>query len=369
MRKLNRILIAIFVFTLLVFGLIIYFDRSYKSNLNLNVEQDSYVLVVEEGESISSLIPKLVENGVVKSEFFTKIHTRLNKEKYASINPGEYELKSGMKLDELFTELTTKVEEAEFVVLQLLDGYTVEDYALTIAELMGDTSLQSDIIAYWDSSEYVNHVITTFDIVSEDVLNPDIYHPLEGYIKPDTYHFDLESFTIENLDYITDHIVNYRQDDFDDILSSGATYTEYVLNPHDVITLASIVDREAKGYEERQMVAGVFINRLKAGDRLGSDVTTYYGIGVKLEERDLTIDDINSDNGYNTRGDVYGLPVGPVNNPSRESINAVFNYIPNDYYYFVSDKNGEMYYTKTFEEHTNIIEQLKNDGLWFEYEE
>ncbi len=368
MKKLNIILIVLFVILSTIVGGLIYFDKLYKDNMILNIDEEGYTIIVEEGESILSVIPTLEDDGIISNEFVTKIHVRMN-DRYASINPGEYFFEKGTTLEELFVELTTKEKLAEFVVLQFLEGYTLEDFSYKLAEEFGDTSLQPQILAYWDGVEYVNYAMETFNIVDNSVLNNQIYHPLEGYIKPDTYHIDLESFNMENLKYITDVLIASRQEDFNAIIESGAAYNDYLKTPHEVITLASIVEREAKGYEARQMVAGIFINRLIAGDRLGSDVTTYYGIGVGLHERDLTMAELNEVNGYNTRAEFVGLPVGPINNPSRESINATFNYIPNDYYYFVSDKNGEMYYTKTYDEHINIVNELKANGLWYEYEE
>ncbi len=369
MRKFNIVLIVILVLLSTGVGSLVYFDNLYKDNNDLVIGEYGYTLVVEEGDSVSSIIPTLLADGVIKSELATKVHIRMNGDRYVSINPGEYVFEKGTTLEEMLVELTTKVEQPDYVVVQFLEGYTLEDFSLKLAELFGDSGLQPQILAYWDSPEYVNHAISTFDIVNDSVLDEQIYHPLEGYIKPDTYHFDQDAFNMDNLQYITDKMIGERQEDFNAITSSGATYNEYLLDPHDMLTLASIVEREAKGYEARQMVAGIFINRLKAGDKLGSDVTTYYGIGLGLHERDLTVAELEETNGYNTRGELFGLPVGPVNNPSRESINATFNYTPSDYYYFVSDKNGEMYYTKTYEEHVAIVEELKANGLWYEYEE
>lgn len=369
MRTINKILIVLLALLVIGVSTMYYISLQLDKNSQLNIDENGLSFVVEEGERVNAhILPLLEEKGVIESQFFAKAYLKIKglSNDYDSINAGEYTFEKGTTLEELLTTLSTQVEVPNYVVLQFLEGYTLDDYAEKLAELFGDPELKDDIIAYWDSPEYVQHAIEKFSIVDESVLNPEIYHPLEGYIKPDTYHFDEESFDFAYLEYITDHIIGYRKKDFDDVLTTSS-YNEYLTNPHQVLTLASIVEREAKGYEARQMVAGIFINRLKNGDRLGSDVTTYYGIGVDLHERDLTSSDLNTVNAYNTRNNVYGLPVGPINNPSRESITATLNYTESDYYFFVSDKNGDMYYTKTFEEHTAIIRQLKADGLWFEY--
>ena len=99
--------------------------------------------------------------------------------------------------------------------------------------------------------------------------------------------------------------------------------------------------------------------------QLGSDVTTYYGAQVELSERDLYQAEIEAENGYNTRpASMAGkLPVGPVCNPSIESIEAVLHPETSDYYYFLSDKNGKMYFRKTYQEHLQIKQELIDQGL------
>ena len=111
-------------------------------------------------------------------------------------------------------------------------------------------------------------------------------------------------------------------------------------------------------------------NRLAQNMSLGSDVTTYYAIRVDIGDRDLYEKEINTYNAYNTRGpNMNGkLPVGPIAAPSEQSINAALNPYDESYLYFVSDKNGEMYFTKTYEEHQQMVDTLKKKGLWYEYD-
>ena len=139
---------------------------------------------------------------------------------------------------------------------------------------------------------------------------------------------------------------------------------------HQLLTLASIVELEGVSDSDRSMVAGVFYNRLKINMNLGSDVTTYYDAKVRLNERDLYTKELQTNNGYNTRSsDMMGkLPIGPICNPSIESINAVLYPEESDYYYFVADKNKNTYFTKTLTEHTTKINELKEAGLWYIYE-
>ena len=127
--------------------------------------------------------------------------------------------------------------------------------------------------------------------------------------------------------------------------------------------------RETKTISDRNKVAGVFYNRLNSNLNLGSDVTTYYGIKVDMNERDLYKDEVNAYNAYNTRSSKMAgkLPIGPICNPSIKSIIAVLNPTKSNYYYFVADKNKKTYYSKTYNEHLNTISKLKSQGLWYEY--
>ena len=144
--------------------------------------------------------------------------------------------------------------------------------------------------------------------------------------------------------------------------------SEYDL--HQIMTMASIVELEAGNANDRAGVAGVFYNRLRDGWALGSDVTTYYGIKVEVYERDLYMYEIETVNDYNTRPDAMAgrLPVGPICNPGAESIYAALFPAANEYYYFVSDKDGNTYFADNYDDFEWIIEDLQSRGLWYEYE-
>ena len=132
---------------------------------------------------------------------------------------------------------------------------------------------------------------------------------------------------------------------------------------------ALVVETEGLNDEGRKNVASVFYNRLDLGMSLGSDVTTYYAAGIDMGERDLYQAEIDAVNAYNTRpGAMAGkLPIGAICNPSISSIEAAVKPNKTSYLYFVADKNGKVYFTKTLAEHNQIINELKTEGLWFTY--
>ena len=191
-----------------------------------------------------------------------------------------------------------------------------------------------------------------YDILTEDILNEEIYHPLEGYLFPDTYEF-LSSASIKE---IIEKMIATTESKLSGYLEEIEN-SEYSI--HEIVTLASIVELEGQNKENRPQIAGVFINRMKIGDRLGSDVTTYYATQKQMGET-LTYKDLMSENAYNTRNtNMLGLPVGPICNPSNISIDAVFNPSNTDYLYFYADiKTGLVYFAKTSAEFNQIIKEV-----------
>ena len=157
-------------------------------------------------------------------------------------------------------------------------------------------------------------------------------------------------------------------DEMDKVLTKYKTDIEKNnLSIHKLLTLASITQSEGVNKEDFKTIASVFINRLNDNMPLGSCVTSYYGVKKSMEE-ELSLSDIDDDNPYNTRGDNPKLiSVGPISNPGKDAIEAVLKPIKTDYYYFVSDKNNKVYFTKTFEEHEKTISKLQDEGLWLEW--
>jgi UPF0755 protein len=121
---------------------------------------------------------------------------------------------------------------------------------------------------------------------------------------------------------------------------------------NEVVTLASIVEKEANTTEDRKLVAGVFYNRLRAGMKLESDVTVNYATG----KTNTTPEDLSVNSPYNTYK-VPGLPVGPICNPGLDAILATANPTQSDYLFFIADKSGHVHFAKTLSEHNENIKK------------
>jgi UPF0755 protein len=120
------------------------------------------------------------------------------------------------------------------------------------------------------------------------------------------------------------------------------------MNSFEVVTLASIVEREAPKTEDRKKIAGIFENRLNDGMALQSDVTVQYAL--KTDKKDISYADTQVDSPYNTYK-VKGLPIGPICNPSLDSIDAVLFPTKTSFSYFLAASDGTVYYSNTLEEH------------------
>ena len=183
-----------------------------------------------------------------------------------------------------------------------------------------------------------------------------IYYPLEGYLAPNTYHFDNKDVSVEE---IIETMLEQMKKELEPFKN------DMVSNPHYYLTMASIVELEGTNTDNRKMIVGIFENRLNSGMNLGSDVTTYYGLQVPMTS-DLTTEQFASINLYNTRSTtmIGKMPVGPICNPGISSIEASVKPTNNDYLFFVADKNGKIYYSKTNNEHEKKIAEIKANGDW-----
>ena len=248
------------------------------------------------------------------------------------------------------------------VKITLVEGKTFKDFAQRISEKTNN-SVES-IYELLNDEEYINSLIEKYWFITDEIKNEDIYYDLEGYLKPDTYIFENKDVSVKEIFNI---ILNFT----DKFLSK---YKEQIENSnfsvHQILSLASIIEKESSNEEDMPEISGVFYNRLNNNMSLGSDVTTYYAYQIDLSESDLTSEQLDSYNPYNTRGpNMNGkLPVGPICNPSESAIEAAINPAITDNYYFVADKNGKTYFSKNYNEHTKIVEELKENDLWYTYE-
>lgn len=333
----------------------------YKNKLGpVSSSSEKIEFIVEEGDNYYTIANKLKKQGLIKSSDIYKIYLKLNPQSN-KLNVGIYYLSPNMGVSKIIKTLSSGDSESTDIKITFKEGKNMRYIAKTIAD--NTENSEDDVYNLLKDQNYLNELITNYWFIDKSILNKKIYYSLEGYLYPNTYNFKDKKVSVKDifkvmLDETNKQIEPYKTD----IINSKYSF-------HQIATIASIVELEA-GEKYRTDVAGVFFNRLALNMPLGSDVTTYYAAKVDMGERDLYTSELNDVNSYNTRVQASAgkLPVGPICNPSISSIVATLKPSNNKYYYFVADKNGDVHFSNTYEQHLQIIQQLKDSNLWYVYQ-
>ena len=355
----NKILFVILGLIVVLLAVFVGVSKIYLDPVDKN-NNEVIKFTVPQGTSKNSIAESLEKSGLIKNALFFKFYIKINssKELYA----GTYNLSKNMSVNEIIDTLNSaKSIENESITVTFIEGKRLTDYVKKISDSFNFD--YDEVLKFIDSEEFVNEVIKNNWFVTDTIKDSKIYHPLEGYLFPDTYNFKKNStykdVILKLINTMGQKLEVYK----DDIEISDHTV-------HELLTLASIIELEGAGSDDRAGVAGVFYNRLDNGWSLGSDVTTYYGV-KKDFSKDLSNSNLRECNGYNTRAEsscpIIGLPVGPIASPSLASIDAALNPKEHDYYYFVADKNKKTYCSKDYSEHARTVANLKSQGLWYQY--
>ena len=355
MKKIIRVIIPLIIIFVMGFGIYFVYD-----NLQPITKESNIVNVkIDQGVSTSDIIRTLKKKDLIKNENFIKLYVKLKK--INGLKAGIYKLDKSSTPKEIFKILKKGSNtNDEDITITFPEGKNMRQIARIIEK--NTTNTYDDVFNLLNDKDYINELITKYSFLDETILDENIYYPLEGYLAPNTYNFKADVSVKEIFNKLLDQTGTIVEEYSEKIQASNFSI-------HQILTLASIVEGEGVTLEDRQNIAGVFINRLNSGMSLGSDVTTYYAAKIDIGDRDLYQSEINSDNLYNTRSASNSgkLPIGPICNPSKQAIEAVINYTPNEYYYFVADKNMKVYFSTTDAEHVSKINELKNQGLWYEY--
>ncbi len=309
---------------------------------------------IKNGMSSRSIGKLLEKRGVIRNGDFFLLYTKLNDCKY--LKAATYEFRKNMNLAEILEKVCKGNNLNKDVIrLTFKEGRRLTDYAELISK--ETTNSYDDVISTVNDKKYLKTLIEKYYFLTDDILNEDIYYPLEGYLFPDTYEFINKDVSIK---VIIEKMLDREKemlDSLNDALSNKHTLHEY-------ITLASMLELEGTNDENRSMIAGIFENRLNKAMNLGSDVTTYYAF-QKPMTKDLTTSEFEKYNPYNTRSkNLIGLPVGPICMPSLSSLKSALKPTDSSYLYFVADKLGNIYYTKTNSEHLKKVQEIKEAGNW-----
>ena len=351
--KVIIIILAILLAGILLVGFVYNYEVGAMSKSSSPVK-----IVIEEGSTPYSIGDVLYENGLIRNKLVYKLYVKVNNIK--DIKASTYELDKNMNLKTIMDTLAlgNSYNPNEIRVL-FKEGLNVRKIAKIIDEETNNS--YDDVMNLMNDSEYIDTLITKYWFLTDKIKNNKIYYPLEGYLFPSKYAFlnkdvDVKTIIETMLDETDKQLTPYKE---------KINNSEYSI--HELMTLASIVELEGGNADDRKGVAGVFYNRIKDGWVLGSDVTTYYYLKIDNFKESLNGNQklYDCDNAYNTRCTSFvGLPVGPISNPGKESIEATIDYTKHNYYYFVADCKGKTYLSKNSTEHYNTIQRLQNEDNW-----
>lgn len=338
--KLGTIIIILLVLVLVfIAGFVGYTYVQNDINGNRGTKSE-YTLVIEKDDFAYQVGEKLKSSGIIKNDTVWNWWMDKNYPKFSYTN-GEYYMNSSMTYDEIAKKLENPDISHKSVSVCIVEGYTVFD----IADILEKNNIcKSDdfLNACKNKSDY------DYDFLNNASMSSTVAYQLEGFLFPATY--DLA----ENSD--AEDVVATMLETFDSKISDD--WTSYCekngMTLYELVTLASIVEKETLGDGVAQDIASVFINRLNIGQMLQSDVTIFYG--NKLREHGFSDDVVTSYNTYKCAA----LPSGPICNPGIENINAVVNHNDTDYYYFFSDLEKKFHFAKDYDE----FETLKQKYPW-----
>ena len=363
---------AFFISLLIFLGLIsagAYFGYQYVQSSLQPVDADSkqYVTVqIPEGSNVQEIGKTLEDAGLIKHGLVFSLYAKYKN--YADLKSGYYNLQKSMSTEDIIHELqkggTAEAQEPVLATLTIPEGYTIDQMAQAVGQLQGDFKepLTADaFLAKVQDDSFISQEVAKYPSLLESLPTKEsgARYRLEGFLFPATY-FIKESTTVESLiDEMLATMDKTLAPHYSTIKSKNLTVNE-------LLTIASLVEKEGAKTEDRKLIAGVFYNRLNLGMPLQSNIAILYAQG-KLGQKISLADDAGIDTTINSPYNVYtkaGLMPGPVDSPSLDAIEASINQTKSDNLYFVANvTDGKVYYAATQEEHDRNVAEHVNSKL------
>ena len=362
-----------FFISLLIFlGLISaggYFGYQYvQSSLQpVDASSKQYVTVqIPEGANVQTIGKTLEDAGLIKHGLVFSLYAKYKN--YADLKSGYYNLQKSMSTEDIIHELqkggTAEAQEPALATLTIPEGYTIDQMAQAVGQLQGDFKepLTADaFLAKVQDDSFISQEVAKYPSLLESLPTKEsgVRYRLEGFLFPATYSIK-ESTTVESLiDEMLAAMDKTLAPHYSTIKSKNLTVNE-------LLTIASLVEKEGAKTDDRKLIAGVFYNRLNLGMPLQSNIAILYAQG-KLGQKISLADDAGIDTTINSPYNVYtkaGLMPGPVDSPSLDAIEASINQTKSDYLYFVANvTDGKVYFAATQEEHDRNVAEHVNSKL------
>ncbi len=298
----------------------------------LDSQGKKQLIDVPPGKTFYQLSNDLEERHIIRSSLDMKILIKLFNQ--PPLPKGEYELSPEKSLWSLFQ--TLKQGQEKSFLISFPEGFNYYE----MAELLKSSN--------WPAADDFLKEVGNKKLI-KTILNKDL-NSFEGYLFPDTYSLKKYMSAQTLIKLMTERFLEV----YDELSSLPL---EVKFSRHQVVTFASLIEKETGQPKERPLIAGVFYNRLNLNMKLQTDPTILYALylvkGFNIQ-KNIRKKDILFPSSYNTYV-VKGLPPGPIANPGKESLKAVFMPEKSDYLYFVSKNDGSHTFSKTYKEHEKAV--------------
>ncbi len=305
-------------------------------NVRFHLPRDTHsrpkIVEFPKGASLREIASKLETEGLIRSRY---VFTLLSwvRDRSRGLKAGEYRLSPAMS-PEAILEVLARGEVVQHA-LTIPEGYSVREIAAAIERAGFGPARQVEAVASDPA------FLKRFQIP---------VHSAEGYLFPETYHFTKRTVPPKILSRM---VLTFRERFKPEMVALAKKRS---LSVHQVVTLASIIERETAVPAERPLIAAVYLNRLKRRMRLQADPTVLYALNRTSGA--LTRQDLHVDSPYNTYR-TRGLPPGPIASPGLESLDAVLHPAPVGYLYFVARGDGSHIFSRTLKEHLKAVSQYR----------
>ncbi len=300
-------------------------------------EEEPVTVTVEQGDTLSSVADKLEEADVIQSSTLFKLESRVQGGE-TEIKAGEYRFVPGEDSEQILETLSSGESLSAFTIT-VPEGLTLEQTARVVQEEGG---IPAEEFATAAGRTNYGH----------DFLEDPAIRTTEGFLFPKKYEFERGVDAAKIVDRLLRQYLLEKEG-----LDFAEAQDRLNLTEYELVTVASLVEKESANAEERSLIAGVIYNRVRSGMPLQIDATVQYALGKAKE--DLKLDDLNVDSPYNTYKNP-GLPPGPIASPSRESIEAALEPAETNYLYYVLAEDGEEhFFTDDYDEFLEAKEEAE----------
>jgi UPF0755 protein len=302
-------------------------------------EEEPVTVAVEQGDTLSSVADKLEEAGVIQSSTVFKLESRFQGGE-TEIKAGEYRFVPGEDSEQILETLSSGESISAFTIT-VPEGLTLEQTARVVEEEGGVLAEEFETAA--------GRIDYGYDFLEDSAIRT-----TEGFLFPKKYEFERGVDAAQIVDRLLRQYLLEKEE-----LDFAEAQDRFNLREYELVTVASLVEKESANPEERPLIAGVIYNRIRSGMPLQIDATVQYALGKAKE--DLKFDDLDVDSPYNTYKN-FGLPPGPISSPSRESIQAALEPAQTDYLYYVLEADGEKhFFTDDYDEFLEAKDQAENE--------